>query len=547
MKKLSQLFCFIQKLCANWFFCKRCSFFLKSLTLLKHWFFMLQVTSSTSYILFIITTSYSTMSSSESSRSHHSPDNAQVSTEDRTKSSAVSVHSSSATSHRRLIDKQVVRSISYHQRNDVNNKTIRERETYNVLRSYCLPCDKKYNITCRYGLRDCLYSKLKIDHQGKVDSQVKTLYTIEKKNKQNIKFIDSQPMTCFNKECKLQEDTSLPNFFHFCCYAYWIEENSKSSEHLYIQRSNVEEVCKVLDVDLSSHKEIFKRNSVILPYCKKRCFKAILSKIDSEKAAQSEEKKNLIYWDNDGKDGKRSSEKVIIDWLVTEENSKLYFGGKNKSGRTNANRKETYHNLLSDLIKKENGTVRTAKSIRSKISKIMEKYHSAIALIEQSGGGLDESGEESFMKYIHNKVCRYFDDLHEVLKDRPSTFPAFTNEMTEEDEAKAIERCKSGKVDSLEVEDSDSGGGVSAESVESDNDDGDSLYVDESNDEEILNDSVKQKRVSGGISITDVELINTDLEGKTIEIDISDDENDKEKKKKQLSSPTSASSRRTPL
>ena len=63
----------------------------------------------------------------------------------------------------------------------------------------------------------------------------------------------------------------------------------------------------------------------------------------------------------------------IVDWLVTEENSKLYFGGKNKAGKTSGNRKETYHNLLSDLIKKENGSICTPKSIWSKIAKIMEK------------------------------------------------------------------------------------------------------------------------------------------------------------------------------
>ena len=134
----------------------------------------------------MITNSHTAMSCSESSYSEHSPHNGQVPTVDQRKSSSVSVHSSSVTSHQRRKDKEVVRSISYHQRSDVNNKTLRDRETYNVLRSYCLPCDKKYNITCRYGLRDCLYSKLKIDHQGKVDSEVKTLYTIEKRNKQNI-------------------------------------------------------------------------------------------------------------------------------------------------------------------------------------------------------------------------------------------------------------------------------------------------------------------------------------------------------------------------
>ena len=70
----------------------------------------------------------------------------------------------------------------------------------------------------------------------------------------------------------------------------------------------------------------------------------------------------------------------------------------------------------------------------------MEKYHTAISLTEQSGGGLDKANEDSFRDYIHKNVCRYFDVLHEVLKDRPSTFPAYTNEMTEEEENEANEK-----------------------------------------------------------------------------------------------------------
>jgi hypothetical protein len=39
-----------------------------------------------------------------------------------------------------------------------------------------------------------------------------------------------------------------------------------------------------------------------------------------------------------------------------ESNLSDYFGGLDKHGRTNANRKETYHNLLSKMIQQqENG------------------------------------------------------------------------------------------------------------------------------------------------------------------------------------------------
>lgn len=45
----------------------------------------------------------------------------------------------------------------------------------------------------------------------------------------------------------------------------------------------------------------------------------------------------------------------MIDWLITEGNLSDYHGGVDKYGNTNANRKETYHNLLAKKIREENG------------------------------------------------------------------------------------------------------------------------------------------------------------------------------------------------
>ena len=61
----------------------------------------------------------------------------------------------------------------------------------------------------------------------------------------------------------------------------------------------------------------------------------------------------------------------------------------------------------------------------------MEKYKEAERQVNQSGGGLEDDEEEykSFYDHIHTNVCKWYDQLHEVLKDRPTTFAAYTNEI----------------------------------------------------------------------------------------------------------------------
>ena len=64
---------------------------------------------------------------------------------------------------------------------------------------------------------------------------------------------------------------------------------------------------------------------------------------------------------------------------------------------------------------------------------MIESYQVALELVDQSGGGLSGAEHTSFYEMIHKKYCKYFDELHEILKDCPTTFAAYTNEMCEED------------------------------------------------------------------------------------------------------------------
>lgn len=96
--------------------------------------------------------------------------------------------------------------------------------------------------------------------------------------------------------------------------------------------------------------------NLIFPFCGKRCLNYIINYRnkaaskggDSEYAASQS-------WDNDGSSKKKTSIQVLIDWFTTEENCSSYFGGVNSQGNTSANRKDTYHYHIRDLIRNKNG------------------------------------------------------------------------------------------------------------------------------------------------------------------------------------------------
>jgi hypothetical protein len=62
-----------------------------------------------------------------------------------------------------------------------------------------------------------------------------------------------------------------------------------------------------------------------------------------------------VSWEKDGEGSIRSSMEVLIDWFTTKENVSKYYGGTDKHGTTNAERKEGYHLSMKNLIQEENG------------------------------------------------------------------------------------------------------------------------------------------------------------------------------------------------
>jgi hypothetical protein len=84
----------------------------------------------------------------------------------------------------------------------------------------------------------------------------------------------------------------------------------------------------------------------------------IKEKISSRSSTDKNQDSNLLNWENDGEENKRSSMSILIDWFTTEENVSNYYGGKNKFGKTTAERKEDYHHVIKELIQKENGKIK---------------------------------------------------------------------------------------------------------------------------------------------------------------------------------------------
>jgi hypothetical protein len=128
-------------------------------------------------------------------------------------------------------------------------------------------------------------------------------------------------------------------------------ELSVSDDNLFSHLLNGNEI-KLLVASTSDEDTKF-----ILPVCSKSCY----NKVSGFRV--NEMKDNILVfsdgtlfnWDKDGGNGKPSSTEILVNWLTTEENASSYYGGVNRRGKTNANRKEQYHKLIAMLIHKTNG------------------------------------------------------------------------------------------------------------------------------------------------------------------------------------------------
>ena len=179
--------------------------------------------------------------------------------------------------------------------------------------------------------------------------------------KNNYSRHDVRLLRCFSPACK-KKNSNSPKIFHHVCFMHMLKTVEEEKMEM-IKISSAHD--KILDfvgdhVDISCLKNFSSDDlsNLIFPFCGQRCFNYILnyrtkknpavSNGDSEYAAS-------CSWDSDGSSKKRTSIQVLIDWFTTEENCSSYFGGVDEQGKTNGNRKDTYHYHIRDLIRNENG------------------------------------------------------------------------------------------------------------------------------------------------------------------------------------------------
>lgn len=170
--------------------------------------------------------------------------------------------------------------------------------------------------------------------------------------------------------------------------------------------------------------------------CTKRCYDV------AERQARASKRKSegeFIAWNKDGKDGPDDSyhsEAIIIKWMMNPFNLDC-FKGDNKKGQT----KLGVCSEISELCKDAScGKYRDHESIKNKINNIIQSYKNATDIM---------SGDTLKSEIL--KICPYYYELHQVLKDRASiTAPATTDDLDQSEEESDEE--ESDNVDEKKVE-----------------------------------------------------------------------------------------------
>ena len=234
-----------------------------------------------------------------------------------------------------------------------------------VIEQYCESVSHSFknpNVVCHYN-RNCIVLKSKILSKGKQQKDLsKTIFgsiTWPSGGNYEYRLVDTRVIRCLNPTCK-SPINKQPKIFHYCCYMHMMARKKEEMPvHLKIS-NNKDRLIDFVDgsVDMASICEkTINTNStqLIFPVCGKRCYSKLCNHQCKVKNTTESEYATSASWETDGDKTKLSSVQVLINWLTTEENCSTYFGGIDVNGRTSANRKETYHHQIRDMIKKENG------------------------------------------------------------------------------------------------------------------------------------------------------------------------------------------------
>jgi hypothetical protein len=345
-----------------------------------------------------------------------------------------------------------------------------EQNSHYILSEYCIPVSNKSNVQaatpCKFPTRGCVIKRSKCLQTGtNLNDLSASVYKPNPSDNLKMSFtvLDTQVIKCFVPKCNSTNGGS-PKTFHYSCYVNSIENNREHDMH-FIEYMGIDD--KLLEMFPDTNKNLKKiikdfrcnTSKLFFPVCGKKCYNKVVA--IRNKVVTTLPRSVLANWDKDGINGNKSSISILIDWMTTEGNMAKYFGGLNKSGKTNGDRKEVYHNQLRDMISNENGELefqhtfiiiiiyvvlistdtncfylingvtgmyRSPESIRTKIVRIMKMYKKAQDRFNTSGNGLEGIEYSDFHTRVLNETCRFYDDLHPILGDRPNVTPWITNE-----------------------------------------------------------------------------------------------------------------------
>ncbi|KAF4034994.1 hypothetical protein GN244_ATG13010 [Phytophthora infestans] len=147
-------------------------------------------------------------------------------------------------------------------------------------------------------------------------------------------------------------------------------------------------------------------------------------------------KKAPIFWDSDGVDGGKSSLRVVLEWMTNPANYNKWRGSDRTSGKT----KEA---LLAEIVAQLKAVGiehRDSPGVRENINSLEKQWRQAEDFRLATVAGITDGKS---LRDALLKRCPHYDDLHDVMMDRPSARTKVTFDDQDAAEGELLSTCLS--------------------------------------------------------------------------------------------------------
>jgi hypothetical protein len=132
-------------------------------------------------------------------------------------------------------------------------------------------------------------------------------------------------------------------------------------------------------------------------------------------------------WDADSVNGGKASMDILLQWLLEEGNYSRYRGGDGQKGE----KKDTILGEIVALLHDEGLTHRDKSTVGAKITAIEGQFRKAMEWLANTGQGLKDDGDHASIKKYIQKICPYYEELNEIMMDKPSIHAKITSDNLE--------------------------------------------------------------------------------------------------------------------